>query len=96
MVILFLPLQLTRRNICVQTTSGVISTDHVPPEGWDGRAPQGCIIPLDFPSQSLPSWPMNYVSLPVVGNYPEPVSTSNKENEVRHSPLAMVIQPCDV
>ena len=40
-VILFLPLQPTTTNLCVQTTSGVISTDHVPLEGWDGRAPQG-------------------------------------------------------
>ena len=87
MIVLFLPLQHTR-NLSVQTTNNVISTDNVPPEGWDGRAPQGCIVPPDFCSPSPPPQPMNYGSLPVVGNYPEPVAASNQETEVRCSPSA--------
>ncbi|XP_065908311.1 uncharacterized protein [Dysidea avara] len=71
----------TTTNLCVQTTSGVISTDDVPPEGWDGRAPQGCIVPLDFCSPLPPPQLKNYHSLPVVSNYPEPVAASNKETE---------------
>ena len=86
MVVLFLPLQPTTTNLCVQTTSGVISTDDVPPEGWDGRAPQGCIVPLDFCSPLPPPQLKNYHSLPVVSNYPEPVAASNKETEVRYRP----------
>ena len=85
MVILFLPLQ-PARNICVQTTSSVISTDHVPPEGWDGRTLQGCIVPHNFCSPSPPPQPISCRSLPVVGNYPEPVATSNQETEVRYRP----------
>ena len=60
-VILFLPLQPTTTNLCVQTTSSVISTGNVPLEGWDGRAPQGLIIPPDssYPPQLKNSLPMN-------------------------------------
>ena len=78
MVILFMPLQLTKGNLCVQT----FFTDNVPPEGWDGRAPQGSIIPPDFYSPgSNNSLLMNYN---VVGNYQESVAASNQETEVRY------------
>ncbi|XP_065908320.1 uncharacterized protein [Dysidea avara] len=66
---------LTKGNLCVQT----FSTDDVPPEGWDGRAPQGSIIPPDFYSPgSNNSLPMNSN---VVGNYQESVAASNQETE---------------
>ena len=68
----------------MQITSSVIDTDHVPPEGWDGRAPQGCIVPPGFSSPSPPPWLMNYCSPPIVGNYTEPVAASNQETEVRY------------
>ncbi|XP_065908292.1 uncharacterized protein [Dysidea avara] len=41
------------------------STDHPPPGGWDGSAPQGCIIPPDF---SAPSSADPYAC------YPYPIS----------------------
>ncbi|XP_065908326.1 uncharacterized protein [Dysidea avara] len=84
------------RNICVQTTSSVISTDHVPPEGWDGRTLQGCIVPHNFCSPSPPPQPISCRSLPVVGNYPEPVATSNQETEEQlcHMKLPVVTKCC--
>jgi len=72
----------------------VISTDCPPLEGWNGTAPQGCIIPPNFSDVSSPPWSINYCSLPDVGNYPEPVAAvdncpepSNIETEVRYKHL---------
>jgi len=68
----------------------VISTDHVSPGGWDGTAPQGCIVPPDLSVVSPPPWLMNYCSLPVIGNYPEPVAASKKETKVRHNVISIL------
>jgi len=66
------------QNLKVETEISNFSTATPPPNGWDGRAHQGSIIPPDFsPPQSLPE-SFNYSSLPVADNYPEPVAESNK------------------
>jgi len=59
--------------------------DCLPLGGWNGTVPKECIIPSNF---SIVSWSMNYCSLPVVGNYPEPVA---EETEVRYNLISMHI-----
>ena len=54
----------TTTNLTMQTESSVISTDHVPPEGWDGRALQGN-IPPDF-SPPLPTQPPMSYFIPLI------------------------------
>ena len=64
----------------------MFATDRPPPAGWDGTAPQGCIVPPDLCTPSSPDCPPagTYHSLPVDGNYPEPVPASDRESEVRY------------
>ena len=40
------------------------STCHEPPGGWDGNAPQGCIIPPDFSAPSILDPPEDCSTLP--------------------------------
>ncbi|XP_065908307.1 uncharacterized protein [Dysidea avara] len=76
------PEPIAASNKHTRNTSSAIATGHVTPEGLDGRAPQASVILLDFSSPLLPPQPMNYNSLPVVGNYPEPIAANSKHTSL--------------